>query len=126
MPARFRRFAELLAQFRKRDMCRLGRTRGQARLQVTLRLSPELALHAQPAERQQQLGFPGAVLQPFLRPLEAIERILARAFTVEKRERAVPGAIQGVLDDTVRPRAVPEPHERTGGCRRYPGSESLC
>src|SRR5262249_17850108 len=119
MPSRLGRAAESLVELRERDVRLLRRPGRETRFQVALRLPPELALHAQPAERQQELGLAGPLFQPLLSTLEALERVPVEAFAVEQRERAVPVALEGVLDDAVRLAAVAELHESPRRGRRH-------
>src|SRR6266545_8285360 len=101
----------------------LARLRREARLEVTLRLSPQLALHAQASERQQQLCFARTLAQPFFRALEPLERVLVNAFAVKEGERPVPIALERFLDDPVRPATIPEPNEGARSRGRNLGME---
>src|SRR6267154_4939011 len=101
MPVGFFDSPDTLEKPRKRDVRRLSRLRGKARFEVTLGLSPQFALHAQAAQRKQQFRFSRALAQPSFGPLEALERVLVGAFSIEQGECAVPVAIERFLDDLV-------------------------
>ncbi len=106
-------------------MCRLRRLRGKACFQVTLGLSPQLALHAQAAQRQQQSRFSRALSQPSFGPLEPLERVLVGAFSIKQGERAVPVPLKRFLDDPVGFTTIPELDEGARGRGRYRGTKAL-
>jgi len=61
----------------------LARSGCETRLEVTLRLAPELALQTQAPQRQQQIRIPRVLAQPLLRALEPLERVLIYAVSVK-------------------------------------------
>src|SRR5467141_570848 len=125
MPVGFVDSPAALEKPRERDVCRLRRLRGKACFQVTLGLSPQLALHAQAAQRQQQSRFSRALSQPSFGPLEPLERVLVGAFSIEQSERAVPVPLERFLDDPVGLATIPELDEGARGRSRYLGPQAL-
>src|SRR5258708_37840721 len=125
MPVGFFDSPAALEKPRERDVRRLGRLRGKARFQVTLGLSPQLALHAQAAQRQQQSRFSPALSQPSFGPLEPLERVLVGAFSIEQGERAVPVPLECFLADPVGLATISELDEGARGRGRYLGTDAL-
>src|SRR6185503_811992 len=75
---------------------------GEARLDVALRLAPELLAHAQLAEREQERGVARMLAQPLLGALDLRQRARPRGFPVERHEARVPFALERLLDDRLR------------------------
>jgi hypothetical protein len=74
----------------------------QCRLQVRLRLPPELLLEAQHAERVEQIGIHRMLGEPFLGLLDQRQRLARhRAIGIAADQAAIPMRLQTVFDDAL-------------------------
>src|SRR5262249_12665458 len=97
--ARFLRFSDALEQTAELDIGTVAGVDGQASLEVAARLPPELLLHAQLAQGEQQRGISGMLLEPSLRALEMTSCVARHALDVQRQQRRIPVRIQALLDN---------------------------